>query len=107
MVPPPSQSINLRTLMATLAIVTRLAARTSGLVFIASHIAEIAPGLDENPHVRLCQFSADLSNDSPVFDYLLRPGISTQRLGMTLLRQEGVLALLEKTTSGTDACCRA
>jgi len=29
------------------------------------------------------------------FDYRLRDGVSTQRLGMVLLRQEGVLDLLE------------
>ena len=44
--------------------------------------------------IRLLHFAADTANGQPVFDYLLREGVSTQRLGMTLLRQEQVLDLL-------------
>jgi DNA mismatch repair protein MutS len=73
----------------------RLAAHPSALVFIASHIAEIVPSIAGNPAIRLCRFEADLAGDQPRFDYRLREGVSTQRLGMTLLRQEQVLDLLE------------
>ena len=40
-------------------------------------------------------FAADATSDPPRFDYRLREGVSEQRLGMTLLRQEGVLDRLE------------
>jgi hypothetical protein len=37
--------------------------------------------------------------EPPRFDYRLRTGVSEQRLGMTLLRQEGVLGRLERSTN--------
>jgi DNA mismatch repair protein MutS len=80
---------------ATLAIVTRLAAHPSALVFIASHIGEIVPSISGDRRIGLFNFAADLSGDRPRFDYRLREGVSTQRLGMVLLRQEGVLDLLD------------
>jgi DNA mismatch repair protein MutS len=80
---------------ATLAIVTRLAAHPSALVLIASHIGEIVPSISDDPRIGLFNFAADLSGDVPRFDYRLREGVSTQRLGMVLLKQEGVLDLLD------------
>jgi DNA mismatch repair ATPase MutS len=79
---------------ATLAVITRLAGQPRALIFVASHIAEIAPGMARDLRIRLLHFAADTANGQPVFDYLLREGVSTQRLGMTLLRQEQVLDLL-------------
>jgi len=79
---------------ATLAIITRLAAHPRALVFIASHIAEIAPTIAVDARIRLLHFSANVTAEQPTFDYRLRDGVSTQRLGMTLLKQEQVLDLL-------------
>jgi DNA mismatch repair protein MutS len=82
---------------ATLAVVERLVGHPSALIFVASHLAEVVPAIVADPRVRLLHFSADISGERPRFDYLLRDGMSTQRLGMTLLRQERVLDLLERT----------
>ncbi len=43
-----------------------------------------------------------MSADVPRFDYRLRDGISAQRLGMTLLRQERVLDLLEESIKSAE-----
>ena len=80
---------------ATLTVVSRLANHASALVFVASHIVEITPALAADPRVRLLHFVADLSAGRPTFDYRLHDGVSEQRLGMTLLRQEQVLELLQ------------
>jgi DNA mismatch repair ATPase MutS len=88
---------------ATLAIVTRLAAHPSALVFIASHIGEIAQSISDDRRIGLFNFAADLSGDRPRFDYRLREGVSTQRLGMVLLRQERVLDLLDGSTEDGPA----
>jgi DNA mismatch repair ATPase MutS len=80
---------------ATLAILWRLAAHPTALTVIASHLAEIAPSLEADRRVRLLRFTADLSDGAPRFDFRVGDGVSTQRLGMTLLRQEGVLDLLD------------
>jgi DNA mismatch repair ATPase MutS len=81
---------------ATLAVITRLAAHPSALVFIASHIGEVVPAIANDPRIGLFHFSADITTDIPRFDFRLREGVSDQRLGMLLLRQEQVLDLLER-----------
>ena len=80
---------------ASLGVITRLVAHPDALVFVATHLAEVATALRDDSRVQFLCFSADLAGDRPVFDYRLREGVSTQRLGMTLLRQERVLELLE------------
>jgi DNA mismatch repair ATPase MutS len=80
---------------ATLAVVTRLAAHPAALVVVASHLADVVPALEGDARVRLLRFAADLTDGAPRFDFRLADGVSTQRLGMTLLRQEGVLDLLD------------
>ncbi len=80
---------------ASLAVISRLVAHHGALVFVATHVVDVATALRDDPRVHFLHFAADVSGDRPRFDYLLRDGISTQRLGMTLLRQEQVLDLLE------------
>jgi len=87
---------------ATLAVITRLAAHPAALVFVASHVGEVVPAILNDPRIALFQFAADVSADQPRFDYRLRDGVSSQRLGMTLLRQERVLDLLEQSAKAAD-----
>lgn len=84
---------------ATLAVISRLVSHPEALVFVASHLAEVVPSVVDDPRVCLLHFSADVTGERPVFDYQLRRGLSSQRLGMTLLKQEGVLELLEPSSS--------
>jgi DNA mismatch repair protein MutS len=79
---------------ATAAVVLRLANQKAALAFIASHIVEVTPAFEADSRVRLLHFAADLTGAQPTFDYRLRDGVSSQRLGMTLLEQEQVLDLL-------------
>jgi DNA mismatch repair ATPase MutS len=88
---------------ATLATITRLAAHPAALVLIASHVGEVVPAIRDDPKIRLFQFSAEISAGQPDFDYKLRPGVSVQRLGMTLLRQERVFEILESSTQSAEA----
>jgi DNA mismatch repair protein MutS len=83
---------------ATLAVVSRLVGHPQALVFVASHIGEVVPAIADDDRIRLLQFSAEMRDDEPRFDYRVRDGVSTQRLGMTLLRREQVLVLLEPST---------
>jgi len=81
---------------ATLAMLTRLAALPVGFVLVASHVAEVVAEIRDNPRILLIHFSADIADGGPRFDYKVRRGVSTQRLGITLLKQERVLELLER-----------
>ena len=85
---------------ATLAVITRLAAHPAALVLVASHVAEVAPAILDDHRIAFFCFAADVTGERPRFDYRLRDGVSEQRLGMILLRQEGVLERLERVHSG-------
>jgi DNA mismatch repair protein MutS len=82
---------------ATLAVITRLAAHPAALTLVASHVGEVVPTILADPRIAFFYFAADATSDPPRFDYRLREGVSDQRLGMTLLRQEGVLERLERS----------
>jgi DNA mismatch repair protein MutS len=87
---------------ATVAMITRLAAHPAALVLVASHVGEVVPAILDDRRIALFHFAADVTSDQPRFDYRLRDGVSAQRLGMTLLRQEGVLDLLERSAQSSD-----
>jgi DNA mismatch repair protein MutS len=88
---------------ATLAVITRLAAHPAALTFVASHVGEVVPTILADPRIAFFYFAADATSDPPRFDYRLREGVSEQRLGMTLLRQEGVLDRLERSVKSDRA----
>jgi DNA mismatch repair protein MutS len=87
---------------ATLAVIKQLAAHPAALVLVASHLGEVVPTILADRRIAFFYFAAHVIDDRPQFDYVLRQGVSEQRLGMTLLRQEGVLERLERaaTSSG-------
>jgi DNA mismatch repair protein MutS len=84
-------------------VISRLVSHAAALVFVASHLAEIVPSVVDDPRVCLLHFSADVTGERPVFDYQLQRGLSTQRLGMTLLKQEGGLELLDASSTTAHA----
>ena len=61
------------------------------------------PTIATDPRIALLSFAADVSGDQPRFDYQLRHGINEQRLGMTLLRQEGILERLDRAVTRTPS----
>jgi DNA mismatch repair ATPase MutS len=87
---------------ATLAVITRLAAHPAALVLVASHLGEVVPAILDDPRIAFLYFAADMAGDQPRFDYRARKGVSEQRLGMTLLRQEGVLDCLERSARSDE-----
>jgi DNA mismatch repair protein MutS len=88
---------------ATLAVVSRLREHPAALIFVASHLAELASSIAADDRIRLLHFSADVDGAAVRFDYQLRDGVSTQRLGMVLLEREGVLALLDAPAAHVSA----
>jgi DNA mismatch repair protein MutS len=61
---------------------------------VSSHLIELGDVLAATGRVRCSYFAAAEHPDGLVFDYLLHDGISAQRLGMRVLREEGVLDLI-------------
>ena len=82
--------------------IARLAAHPAALVLVASHVVEVVPTIRSDPRIAFFCFAADSTGDQPRFDFCLREGVSEQRLGMTLLRQEAVLERLERSATSGD-----
>jgi len=88
---------------ATLAVITRLAAHKSVVTIVASHLGEVGSLIANDARIRALHFAADVSKEPPRFDFQLRDGVSSQRLGMILLNQEHVLDLLDQSRTGPGA----
>lgn len=95
---------------ASCAFLTRLVARPGSVFLVSSHLIEAGETLEATGHVDCRRFEAAETDGRLEFDYVLRLGISSQRLGMRVLREKGVFALLDakghspavpRTSSGT------
>ncbi|MEH6909514.1 MAG: hypothetical protein V7459_02930 [Oceanicoccus sp.] len=80
---------------ASLAILERFAARKDCLFMFSSHLIELGEQLSANDQVDCRFFSAEENEGQLCFDYLLHKGVSNQRLGMRVLSEEGIFALLD------------
>lgn len=79
---------------ASLAILQRFAEIKDCLFMVSSHLIELGEQLSQNQHVDCHFFEAQENEGRLRFDYLLHRGVSSQRLGMRVLREEGVFELL-------------
>lgn len=79
----------------SLGVLTRLSTKENCLFIVSSHLIEVAEALEATSNVACCKFEADEDAGALKFDYTLRPGVSSQRLGMRVLREHGVFALLD------------
>lgn len=80
---------------ATLAILERFASKNDCMFMISSHLIELEEQLSGNAQVDCRYFEAEESEGRLRFDYLLHKGVSSQRLGMRVLQEEGVFDLLD------------
>ena len=80
---------------ASLAVLERLASRTGSLFLVSSHLIELGERMEATGQVDCRLFEASENEGKLRFDYVLRDGVSTQRLGMRVLREEGIFELLD------------
>lgn len=80
---------------ASLAILERFSTKQDCLFMFSSHLIELSDEITVTEQIDCRYFEADESEGKLRFDYLLRSGVSSQRLGMRVLREEGVFDLLD------------
>jgi len=78
----------------TLLVVKSLSMIKSSMFFISSHILEVAEDLKVSEHIDFRCFTSKISNHKPVYNYKLIEGVSTERLGMQLIENEGIEDIL-------------
>jgi DNA mismatch repair ATPase MutS len=74
----------------------------TSLFLIASHLAEVARDLENLPGFRCGYFGAELQDGEPVYDYALRAGVSSQRLGLWVIEKMGLLAQLRELSENGE-----
>jgi DNA mismatch repair ATPase MutS len=87
---------------ASLAILERFSGQTDCLFMFSSHLIELSEKLRDTSQIDCRYFEADESEGRLLFSYLLRSGVSSQRLGMRVLREEGVFELLDKRLANSS-----
>jgi DNA mismatch repair ATPase MutS len=81
---------------ATLAIVKGFAAQPAGFFLISTHIVEVAPELVRQCSNVFCIYlPTTMDGAKPVYTYRFLPGVSDDRHGMLIIRNEGILEMLE------------
>jgi DNA mismatch repair ATPase MutS len=69
--------------------------RTS-IFILSTHLYEIAEELKPFPNISFQYFETEVREDTLVFSYQLKEGVSNDRLGYLILKREKVVDMLEK-----------
>jgi len=78
----------------TLAIVSAFSRIHTSFFVISTHIVEVAKQLDDNDRIMFYYFDIQEKDGHPVYTYKLRKGVSEVRLGMYIIRKEGLIDLI-------------
>ncbi len=81
----------------SLAVIEGLLQKSNSVYILSTHLYEIGHELHLHQNINFKYFETGLSNNQLQFNYQLKPGISSDRLGYLILKQEGVLSMLGNT----------
>ena len=82
---------------ASKAVLKRFSVKQDCLFMVSSHLIELSNELEQSNRVSFKYFEAEETGERLRFDYVLHTGVSAQRLGMRVLREEGIFQLLDST----------
>jgi len=80
---------------ASLMIISALAKIKGNLFFISTHIIEVAEKLKNSNSIIFKCFESELVDGQPIYDFKLKEGQSKERVGMTILKKEKIIQILE------------
>lgn len=88
---------NVQDAMKCSAVVIKGLRKMHNAVFILStHLYEIGESLKQFSNIQFHYFETEVKDDQLLFSYLLKEGISNDRLGYLILKREGVVDVLNK-----------
>lgn len=79
---------------ATVAVTKAFAGRTNSLFIISSHIVEAGEDLMQQPNAGFLYLPTRMNGHMPEYTYRLEHGITEDRHGMIIIRNEGILDIL-------------
>ena len=80
---------------ATVQITTLFAAKKKSLFIISSHIVEAGERLQQVPSIGFQYLPTQMQGKEPVYTYTLEKGITADRHGMIIIRNEGIMETLQ------------
>lgn len=86
---------------ASLLIIKSLAKINNSAFCISTHITEIAKELKPLTNIDYKYFDSELIDDTPVYTYELKNGVSHERLGMHIVKNERIVEILNSITDLT------
>ena len=78
------------------AVVEGLLKIKTALFILSTHLYEIGESLEKYPNIQFRYFETEVKDEQLYFNYVLKEGISNDRLGYLILKKEGVVNMLEK-----------
>jgi len=84
---------------ATVAISKAFARKRSSAFVISTHILEAGAALQECSNIHFVYLPTQMKGQQPVYTYRLMEGITADRHGMVIIRNEGILELLRTETT--------
>lgn len=75
-------------------IIKSFAKISNSIFFISTHITEIASEIKNISNIQFLYFDSKLVNDQPVYTYKLSYGVSHERLGMQIIKNEKIIDIL-------------
>ena len=67
----------------------------SSVFILSTHLYEISDQLKQYQNIQFSYFETSVQNKALSFPYLLKPGVSEDRIGYLILEMEGVVELLD------------
>jgi DNA mismatch repair ATPase MutS len=82
----------------TLAVTEAFGAYDDCLFIVSTHIIEVGEALKQNRHIRFVYLPTVMEGSRPRYTYQLKEGITEDRQGMMIIKNEGILELLNSQT---------
>ena len=79
---------------ASLQVIDALSKVRNSLFLISTHIVEIAGDLQHNKNIFFNCFESTMEGGVPWYNYKIREGISNERVGMLIIKNEGIIEIL-------------
>ena len=89
---------------ASLTIISSLAKIRDNFFFISTHILEVAENLADNGSILFRCFESDLINQQPVYDFKLKEGVSKERIGLLIIKNEKIIEMLDEIVKKQINC---
>jgi len=81
---------------ATLMITAGFTKLKNSLFFVSTHIVEVCQELEKLNTITFKQLDSILEDGKPIYSYKLKNGISSERLGLTIVKNEKIMEIIEE-----------